>query len=101
MIAEDLVAQAEAAPPGALFLIFTQSHALDYELTRAILARGDFAYCGLIGSATKRARFEKRLLADGIPRAVLVAPRLSDRRASGSPRRRPRFWPSPSRRSYC
>jgi xanthine dehydrogenase accessory factor len=71
MIAEDLVAQAEAAPPGALFLIFTQSHATDYELTRAVMTRGDFLYCGLIGSATKRARFEKRLLADGIRRAAL------------------------------
>jgi xanthine dehydrogenase accessory factor len=71
VVAENLVAQAEAAPPGALFLIFTQSHAVDYELTRAVLIRGDFLYCGLIGSATKRARFEKRLLADGIPRAML------------------------------
>ncbi len=71
-IAEDLVAQAEAAPPGALYLVFTQSHAVDYDLTRAILKRGDFRYCGLIGSATKRARFEKRLIADGIPRALLA-----------------------------
>lgn len=70
-IADDLVAQAQAAPPGALYLVFTQSHAVDYDLTRAILARDDFRYCGLIGSATKRARFEKRLIADGIPRTRL------------------------------
>jgi len=74
VIVDDLVAQMEAAPPGALFLIFTQSHDLDYALTRAALKRADFLYCGLIGSATKRARFEKRLLAGGIPRAML--PRL-------------------------
>lgn len=71
-IAYDLVAQAQAAPPGTLFLIFTQSHTTDYDLTRAVLARSDFAYCGLIGSATKRARFEKRLLADGFPGAKLA-----------------------------
>jgi xanthine dehydrogenase accessory factor len=71
-ITGDLVAQAEAAPPDTLFLIFTQSHAVDYDLTRAILRRGDFRYCGLIGSATKRARFEKRLVADGIPRGALA-----------------------------
>jgi len=71
VIADDLVAEAEAAPPGSLFLIFTQSHDLDYALTRAVLARADFLYCGLIGSATKRARFEKRLLADGVPRAMV------------------------------
>ena len=71
VIADDLVAIANAAPPGALYLVFTQSHEFDYALTRAILARADFAYAGLIGSATKRARFEKRLIAEGIPRAML------------------------------
>jgi xanthine dehydrogenase accessory factor len=71
-ITGDPVAQVRDAPSGAFALIFTQSHALDYDLTRAVLARGDFAYCGLIGSATKRARFEKRLVADGIPRAALA-----------------------------
>jgi xanthine dehydrogenase accessory factor len=65
-ITGDPAAAIAAATPGSFFLIFTQSHALDYDLTRAVLARGDFAYCGLIGSATKRARFEKRLAADGI-----------------------------------
>jgi xanthine dehydrogenase accessory factor len=70
-IRSDMVAEVEAAPPDALYLVFTQSHAVDYELTRAILRRGDFRYCGLIGSATKRARFEKRLLEDGIARAML------------------------------
>jgi xanthine dehydrogenase accessory factor len=60
------------APPGSFFLIVTQSHALDYDLTRAVLARGDFAYCGLIGSATKRARFEKRLAGDGIAAAAIA-----------------------------
>ena len=68
----DLAAAASAAPPGSYFLIFTHSHALDYDLTRAVLARGDFAYCGLIGSATKRARFVKRLLADGIAPATVA-----------------------------
>jgi len=70
-IASDLVARVEAAAPGALYLVFTQSHSVDYELTRAVLRRGDFRYCGLIGSRTKRARFEKRLRADGIARIVL------------------------------
>jgi xanthine dehydrogenase accessory factor len=71
-IADDLVAVANAAPAGALYLVFTQSHDLDYALTRAILARGDFTYAGLIGSATKRARFEKRLIADGIAPTMLT-----------------------------
>ncbi|MBV9539948.1 MAG: xanthine dehydrogenase accessory protein XdhC, partial [Alphaproteobacteria bacterium] len=67
----NLTTQVAQAPPSTLFLIFTQSHNTDYDLARAVLARKDFAYCGLIGSATKRARFEKRLLDDGIPTAML------------------------------
>ena len=53
------------APPGSHFLVMTHSHALDFELTRRILARGDFRYLGLIGSASKRAQFERRLRARG------------------------------------
>ena len=72
ILAEDeLEACIEAAPPGALYAIFTHSHELDYRLTRAVLARGDFAYLGLIGSRTKRARFESRLRDDGFGDADL------------------------------
>jgi xanthine dehydrogenase accessory factor len=71
VITDDLIARAEAAPADALFLIFTQSHAVDYDLTRAVLRRGDFLYCGLIGSITKRTRFERRLIEDGVSPAML------------------------------
>ncbi len=58
-------AQAVAlAPPGAEHLILTFSHALDLELCHRLLAHG-FAACGLIGSATKWARFRSRLAALG------------------------------------
>lgn len=52
------------APPGAEHLILTFSHALDLELCHRLLAHG-FAACGLIGSATKWARFRSRLAALG------------------------------------
>ncbi len=66
ILTEDELAEAvEAAPADTLFAIFTHSHDLDYRLTRAVLARGDYRYLGLIGSRTKRARFESRLRADG------------------------------------
>ena len=52
------------APRGAHHLIVTYSHDLDLALCHAILARG-FASCGLIGSATKWARFRSRLQALG------------------------------------
>ena len=54
------------APPGTWFLVMTHNHALDLELTARILARSDFSYLGLIGSASKRAQFEKYLAARGV-----------------------------------
>lgn len=54
------------APDDASILILTHDHGLDYRLTLAALGRGTSAFVGLIGSATKRARFLGRLAADGI-----------------------------------
>ncbi|HYH38214.1 MAG TPA: xanthine dehydrogenase accessory protein XdhC [Azospirillum sp.] len=54
-----------AAPPGSGYLILTHSHALDFAIAAAVLDRGDAAYAGLIGSTTKRRRFEREYLARG------------------------------------
>ncbi|CAN7702838.1 xanthine dehydrogenase accessory protein XdhC [Bosea sp. LjRoot9] len=61
----DPVMAIEAAKPGSAFVILTHSHALDYRLTEAALARSDGPYVGMIGSATKRARFESSFLRAG------------------------------------
>lgn len=53
-----------AAPKNAHHLVLTYSHALDLELCHAGLNHG-FASFGLIGSATKWARFRRRLTALG------------------------------------
>lgn len=58
---EPVEAEVALAPAGASYLVLTHSHALDLAITQAILARGDFGFFGLIGSQTKRARFEARL----------------------------------------
>ncbi|MCA2010893.1 xanthine dehydrogenase accessory protein XdhC [Cereibacter sphaeroides] len=52
------------APAGAEHLILTFSHALDLDLCHRLLRHG-FAQCGLIGSASKAARFRSRLQALG------------------------------------
>lgn len=52
------------APPDAPHIIVTRSHDLDLALCDALLRRGA-AQIGLIGSATKWARFQKRLGALG------------------------------------
>ena len=65
-------AEVATAPEGAYFLVMTHSHPQDEVLAERILARGDFAYFGLIGSASKRRQFEKRLEARGTPRSRLA-----------------------------
>jgi xanthine dehydrogenase accessory factor len=63
---EDPVKIVREAPAGSFILIMTHSHELDLALCDAALRSGAFPYVGLIGSATKRARFERRLIAAGI-----------------------------------
>ena len=70
----DLVNQADT---GAAVVAMTHSHALDYAITAEALNRGDLAYVGMIGSRTKRRRFERWFTArGGDPRALhrLVCP---------------------------
>lgn len=65
-IDDDPVACVGDAHPGSYFLVMTHAHDLDEEITAAILARNDFAYCGLIGSTTKAARFRTRFKRRGL-----------------------------------
>jgi xanthine dehydrogenase accessory factor len=51
----------EQAPDGAFIAIMTHSHALDLDVAAAALKARRFPYVGLIGSATKRARFASTL----------------------------------------
>ncbi|MGY2736844.1 xanthine dehydrogenase accessory protein XdhC [Sphingomonas sp. UYP23] len=65
------------APDDAAIVILTHDHAIDYRLTRAALRRTQTAFVGLIGSATKKARFASRLAEDGLDteqRARLTSP---------------------------
>lgn len=61
-----------AMPPGSCYLVMTHSHPLDLEIVQQILKRDDFAYCGLIGSVSKRRTFEKRLLKLGTAKRQLA-----------------------------
>lgn len=55
-----------AMPPASCYLVMTHSHAIDFDICDRILRRGDAVYCGLIGSLSKRRRFEKRFGAEGM-----------------------------------
>lgn len=59
-------------PDDAWLLIMTHSHAVDLGITAKALQEDRFAYIGLIGSATKRARFEKRCRELGLGDAQLA-----------------------------
>ncbi len=66
LLSDDPVDEIDQAPVNAYFLIMTHSHPLDLELCERILQRGKFRYCGLIGSQSKRNRFDKRLKFKGL-----------------------------------
>ncbi len=68
---EPVQAEVAQAPPGAFYLVLTHSHDLDLAITQAVMQRADFGFFGLIGSKTKRARFEHRLSERGVPDALL------------------------------
>ena len=60
-----------AMPPRSSYLVMTHSHALDFEICDRVLQRGDALYSGLIGSVTKRRRFEKRFRQQGTSQSVI------------------------------
>ena len=67
----DPALEVAAMPPGSYYLVMTHSHALDFDICARILRRGDARYCGLIGSVSKRRRFEKRFREQGLSQDVI------------------------------
>ena len=70
-------AEVADAPSGACHLVLTHRHDLDLKIIEAVLKRSDARLAGLIGSATKRARFLHRLTERGLSAsqcAALVCP---------------------------
>lgn len=65
-----------SAPAGSAFVVLTHDHGLDFLLASEALERGDAAYVGLIGSATKRAKFRQWCLkqCDGLTIDTLICP---------------------------
>jgi xanthine dehydrogenase accessory factor len=65
-------AELRDAPLGSFIVVMTHSHALDLAIVAAALPDARFPYVGLIGSATKRALFERRLAEFGVPGADIA-----------------------------
>lgn len=62
-----------AMPAGSFYLVMTHSHGIDFDICDRVLNRRDAAYCGLIGSRSKRRRFEKRFRQQGMTDPVMAA----------------------------
>ncbi|MFC3606243.1 xanthine dehydrogenase accessory protein XdhC [Stutzerimonas tarimensis] len=72
VVNDDPVEEVGRMPAGSWFIVMTHDHALDLQLSRGILSRGDFAWFGLIGSKSKRARFEHRLRDRGFAPEIIA-----------------------------
>lgn len=64
--ADDPNDEVRCAAPGSYFVVMTHHHPRDLALAETILRRDDYRYFGLIGSRTKRQRFDYRLEGKGI-----------------------------------
>ncbi len=62
------------ATDATYIVVMTHNHALDFEIVKAALEHGTFAYLGMIGSKTKSARFRKRLQTLKLDTQRLVCP---------------------------
>jgi xanthine dehydrogenase accessory factor len=70
--ASDPRSEVAGAPDGAFVVVMTHSHPLDLAVVAEALRQDRFVYVGLIGSATKRARFVSQLRAAGLSEAAIA-----------------------------
>ena len=66
VVAAEPAAALDAVPDGAFVLVMSHSHALDFDVVLAALQARRFGHVGLIGSASKKARFRSRLRQAGL-----------------------------------
>lgn len=67
----DPALEVAAMPADSFYLVMTHSHAMDFDICDRILRRRDARYCGLIGSLSKRRRFEKRYRQQGMSQTLI------------------------------
>lgn len=72
LLAEVPAAEVAKAPADALVVVMSHSHALDFAIVEAALARDDLGFVGMIASANKRANCLDRCRRRGISEARLA-----------------------------
>ncbi len=70
-VTDDPAADVALLPAGSLVLVMTHDHQIDFSIVAAALPRPDLTGVGLIGSASKRARFSSRLSRAGLTSAAI------------------------------
>lgn len=60
VVSEEPDQEVSSMPENSYFVVMTHNHQLDFDISQAILKRGDFSYLGLIASDTKWRRFQQR-----------------------------------------
>ncbi|MEC4725231.1 xanthine dehydrogenase accessory protein XdhC [Shewanella sp. D64] len=60
VVSEEPEFEVASMPANSYFVVMTHNHQMDFEITQAVLKRGNFSYLGLIASDTKRRRFLQR-----------------------------------------
>jgi xanthine dehydrogenase accessory factor len=71
IVCDDPPRIAAAADAGGIHLVMTHAHDIDFAICTALLRREDFKFLGLIGSATKRARFVQRFRREGVAETAI------------------------------
>jgi xanthine dehydrogenase accessory factor len=65
-------AMVRSAPAGSAFVVLTHDHALDFLIVAEALKRDDAAYVGMVGSRTKRAKFQSWFLDEGGDKSLMA-----------------------------
>jgi xanthine dehydrogenase accessory factor len=71
-VTSSATAEVSNLPADSYFLVMTHSHQLDLEICETVLKESGENYLGLIGSATKKKKFEKRLAIRGLSDADIA-----------------------------
>ena len=71
LVSDDPVAEIKNMPANSYYLVMTHNHQLDFDLAKAILKRNDSTYFGMIGSETKRKKFDFRLTERGFDQQTI------------------------------
>jgi xanthine dehydrogenase accessory factor len=61
-----------SAPEESAFVVLTHDHALDFLIVAEALKRADAAYVGMVGSRTKRAKFQSWFLETGGDKSLMA-----------------------------